>query len=244
MPFNAVHTPIEAPEKYQRRFADEPNDKQRAYNAMTSALDDAVGAILHALTDQKLDERTLVIFLNDNGGPVYTRVQSNGPLRLGKLFLFEGGIRVPMLIRWNGHLPAGRVFDPMVSSLDLFPTICAAAGIGNVGQLALDGVDLVPFINGTRSGKPHDALFWSNGPNQAIRRGDWKLVRSKSHTWLFDVHADPGEKNNLNRSKPEVVEQLSRELDDWRSQMPAPAWPSKPQRRKIEIDGGIYELNI
>ncbi len=244
VPFNAVHTPLEATEKYQQRFADESNPRQRAYNAMTSALDDAVGSILRAVSENNLDDNTLVIFLNDNGGPIYTGVQSNGALRLGKLFLFEGGVRVPMLMRWNGVLPPGTVYDQMVSSLDLFPSICSAAGISLPEHSSLDGVDLAPYIEGKQTGTPHQKLFWSNGPNRAMRMGNWKLVQSHDHVWLFDLQTDLGEKNNLSQSHPEVVEKMRQELDHWRSQMAAPAWPSKPQRRRVEIDGGIYELNI
>ena len=129
VPFNAVHTPIQATKKYQDRFPNVKNAKRRDYYAMTSALDDAVGAIVAALKKHQLTDRTLVIFLNDNGGPIYTGVQSNGPLRLGKLFLFEGGIRVPMLVKWPAMIEAGQVFDGVTSSLDVFPTICQAAGI-------------------------------------------------------------------------------------------------------------------
>jgi len=163
---------------------------------------------------------------------------------LGKLFLFEGGVRVPMLMRWNGVLQPGTVYDQAVSSLDLFPSICSAAGINLPEHLSLDGVDLAPYIEGKQTGTPHQKLFWSNGPNRAMRMGNWKLVQSHEHVWLFDLQTDLGEKNNLSQSHPEVAEKMRQALDQWRSQMAAPAWPSKPQRRKVEIDGGIYELNI
>lgn len=244
VPFNAVHTPIEATEKYQQRFAGESNPKQRAYNAMTSALDDAVGSILSAVSENNLDDNTLVVFLNDNGGPIYTGVQSNGALRLGKLFLFEGGVRVPMLMRWNGVFQPGAVYDQTVSSLDLFPSICSAAGIRLPEQLSLDGVDLSPYVKGKKTGEPHHKLFWSNGPNRAMRMGNWKLVQSHDHVWLFDLGTDLGEKKNLSQSHPEVVKKMQRELDLWQAQMLAPAWPSKPKRRKVRTAGGVYELNI
>ena len=244
VPFNAVHTPIEATKKYQDRFPDESDVKRRDYYAMTSALDDAVGTIVNALHRHGLTKNTLVIFLNDNGGPIYTGVQSNGPLRLGKLFLFEGGVRVPMIVRWPGVVPADSVFDGTTSSLDVFPTACAAAGIDLPDAVKLDGVDLLPYLSGKVDGTPHATLFWSNGPNVAVRKGHWKLVKSYDSVWLFDLSQDLGEKNNLAKTNPEIVDQLEQELQQWKSQMAKPAWPSKPQRRKVLIDGMTYEQNI
>lgn len=244
VPFNAVHTPIEATKKYQDRFPGVAGATRRDYYAMTSALDDAVGAIVACIDKHQLSDNTLVIFLNDNGGPIYTRVQSNGPLRLGKLFLFEGGVRVPMIIRWPGQVAAGRVYDEMTSSLDVFPTVCAAAGIELPAGIELDGVDLLPFLRGKDSGVPHEALYWSNGPNIAVRKGNWKLVKSYESAWLFDLSQDLGETSNLAKSRPEIVEQLERAHQAWRAEMKQPAWPSKPNRRKVPLDGMVYELNI
>ena len=244
VPFNAVHTPIEATKKYQDRFPNESNQTKRDYYAMTSALDDAVGSIVAAIDKHGLTDNTLVVFVNDNGGPIYTGVQSNGPLKLGKLFLFEGGIRVPMIIKLPGTFEPNYVYDQPASTLDLFPTICGTAGIKIPSKINLDGIDLSPFIKGQVTGSPHDALFWSNGPNIAVRHGDWKLVKSYNNTWLFNLASDIGESNNLTKSKPEIVEQLETLYHEWRSRMNEPAWPSKPNRRKIEVDGMLYELNI
>ena len=244
VPFNAVHTPIEATSKYQERFPDEPNATRRDYYAMTSALDDAVGAIVDAINKHGLTDDTMVIFLNDNGGPIYTRVQSNGPLKLGKLFLFEGGVRVPMIVKWPGVVPADSVFRGTTSSLDVFPTACAAAGIDVPNGLKLDGTDLIPFLSGKSEGSPHESLYWSNGPNVAVRSGDWKLVKSYDNVWLFDLARDLGENHNLAKSRPEMVEKLEQELVQWQSQMSKPAWPSKPDRRKTSVDGMMYETNI
>ena len=244
VPFNAVHTPIQATKRYQDRFPDESDVTRRDYYAMTSALDDAVGAIVGAIAEHELTDDTLVIFLNDNGGPMYTGVQSNGPLRLGKLFLFEGGVRVPMIVQWPKAVPSKTVFEGTTSSLDVFPTVCAAAGIELPTVVQLDGVNLLPFLSGKVDGSPHDVLFWSNGPNVAIRKGHWKLVKSYDNVWLFDLSHDLGEENNLAETRPEIVEQLEADLLQWKSQMAKPAWPSKPQRRKVPIDGMTYELNI
>ena len=244
VPFNAVHTPIEATEKYQDRFADETNKTKRDYYAMTSALDDAVGSIVAAIDKHGLTNNTLVIFVNDNGGPIYPGVQSNGPLKLGKLFLFEGGIRVPMVLKLPSTFEPNSVYDQPTSTLDLFPTICSVAGIKLATEIRLDGEDLTPFIKGKVSSPPHETLFWSNGPNIAVRHGDWKLVKSYDNTWLFNLASDIGESKNLANSEPGIVEQLETLYHKWRSQMSEPAWPSKPNRRRVEVDGLVYEKNI
>ncbi len=244
VPFNAVHTPIEASPKYQKRFSDEKRPKQRDYNAMTSALDDAVGTIMEAVRENGQVKNTLVIFLNDNGGPIYTGVQSNGPLRLGKLFLFEGGIRVPMIISWPGVIKPERVCRGVTSSMDIFPTACTAAGLKLPEALQLDGVNLLPYLTDKTEGAPHQFLFWSNGPNKAVRHGKWKLVKAGDHNWLFDLSKDIGEKSNLAKEHPDTVEKLEKALKKWQSEMSPPAWPSKPNRRKTMIDGVPYELNI
>ena len=244
VPFNAVHTPIEASKKYLDRFLDVKNPQQKTYNAMVSALDDAVGAIITALKETQTEKNTLVIFINDNGGPIYTRVQSNAPLRLGKLFLFEGGIRVPMIMSWPGVLEAGSIYRQPVSSLDIYPTLCAAAGVVLPPELKLDGVNLLPHLNGEIKAAPHEALFWSNGPNKAVRLGQWKMVQTHDHVWLFDLENDIGETKNLALAKPEILKMLQAKLKQWQGQMKPPAWPSKPNRRKVKVDGALYELNI
>lgn len=130
------------------------------YYAMTSAMDDAVGEILAALRKQQLEENTLVVFLSDNGGPIYPGVQSNVPLNLGKLFLFEGGIRVPFVIRWPERLKGGSVFNEPISALDLLPTFTEAAGATLPKELVLDGVNLLPYLKDGKAGVPHALLCW------------------------------------------------------------------------------------
>ena len=151
---------------------------------------------------------------------------------------------MPMIIKLPGTFEPNSVYDQPTSTLDLFPTICGAAGINIPPNINLDGIDLSPFIKGQVSGSPHDTLFWSNGPNIAVRHSDWKLIKSYDNTWLFNLANDIGESNNLVKTKPEIVEQLETLYNEWRSHMNEPAWPSKPNRRKIEIDGMLYELNI
>ncbi len=244
VPFNTVHTPLQATENYQERFASVKDRKRRTYYAMTSALDDAVGRIQAALEKNGLVDDTLVIFFNDNGGPTYTGVQSNGPLRLGKLFLFEGGIRVPLIVRWPGVVAPGSVQREVTSALDLFPTICAAAGAALPDNFALDGIDLSGTLKGQTSGRLHDALFWRNGPNKAVRKDKWKLVQAGDHVWLFDLATDIGETKNVVKSHPEVVRELQGALSEWESELPKPAWPPRPDSQQVEVDGVPYQLAI
>ena len=149
-----------------------------------------------------------------------------------------------MIVSWPGALKPGTVFRKPVSSLDVFPTICAAAGIDLPSDLRLDGVDLLPFLNGSDAGTPHDKLFWSNGPNRAVRSDNWKLIIAGDHRFLFDLNTDVGETKNLAEKETDVVHRLERALNEWQSQMHPPAWPSKPNRRKVDVDGVPYELNI
>jgi arylsulfatase A-like enzyme len=244
VPFNAVHTPIQSPDEYVDRFRSVRGRTRRVYCAMTSALDDAVGTIVDSLDRHGLNENTLVVFLNDNGGPNYNSYRSNAPLRLGKLTLFEGGVRVPMIIKWPGRIAPRSVYERMVSSLDVFPTLCAAAGIELPEQIELDGVDLAPFLQGKNPEAPHRKLFWSNGPNIAVRKGKWKLIKSHDQTWLYDLEKDVAEKLNLADEYPGVVEELEKDHEEWRRRMKRPAWPGKPGRRKIMIDGKPYTQRI
>jgi arylsulfatase A-like enzyme len=149
--FNAVHTPVQATEKYLQRFAQIEDPKRRVYAAMLSAVDDGVGAVLGKLAETDQLDRTLVVFHNDNGGPT-TRNAVNGsrntPLRGSKCETFEGGIRVPLLMQLPGALEAGSVFRQPVISMDITATAVALAGADATG---LEGVDLVPFVNGQES---------------------------------------------------------------------------------------------
>ena len=166
--------------------------------------------------------------------------------RLGKLFLFEGGVRVPFMMKWPGRIRPGTVNSRPVSALDLFPTICAAAEARLPAGLSLDGVDLLPWLDDARPGMPHEFLFWRNGPNHAVRKGNWKLIQAKTHVWLFDLKTDPGERENLADKRPEVVRELQQAFEAWQQEMQEPAWPSKfeiEQGREL-IDGIEYEIHV
>ncbi len=238
--FNAVHTPIEAPDEYLSRFAHIADAKRRTYYAMVSALDAAVGAILGTIDRLGLSEQTLVVFTSDNGGVI--GLGDNAPLRLGKTYLFEGGIRVPMLMRWPGVASPGRVHADTVSTLDLLPTFAAAADVPRPDEGELDGIDLGPSLRGEQPGPIHEYLFWRNGPNRAARRGDWKLVKAGEHVWLFDLATDVGEQTNLAATHPAVVGELLAALDEWEAQLVPPRWPGYSWTTMV--DGVPYDMQL
>ena len=237
-PFNAPHEPFQVTQKYFDRFPNVKDERRRVYMAMVSALDDAVGAILRKLRDTGLEKNTLVVFLSDNGCATYTNACTNDPLRLGKLTHLEGGFRVPFAMQWPAKLKSGIVSDQVISSLDLFPTAVAMAGGELPKDRSYDGVDLLPFLTGQKKAAPHEVLCWRNGPNAAVRKGDWKLFKGGDHYWLFDLSKDIGEQKNLAAARPEIVEQLKNELAKWEAQMKEPLWPCrKPAGGNWEIDG-------
>jgi arylsulfatase A-like enzyme len=240
--FNAAHTPLQAPEKYLARFPHIADARRRTYAAMVSAMDDAIGRTLTALRDQKLEDETLVIFLNDNGGPTMPTTTINGsgnaPLRGSKRQTWEGGIRVPFVMSWKGRIAAGQVDHRPIIQLDVLPTALAAAGIPtNASQF--DGVNLLPFLTGTAAGAPHDVLYWRFGGMMAIRKGDWKLVKTRdgplvdvdpsvlgdlSQAGLYNLAEDIGETRNRAAERPDKVQELSATWHRWNRQLATPLW--------------------
>lgn len=234
LPFNAVHGPLQAIQKYLDRFAIVADERRRTFAAMLSAIDDAVGTVMNTLRRNKLEENTLVFFLSDNGGPTLITSSRNDPLRGYKGQVLEGGIRIPYMVQWKGHLPAGRVYDQPVISLDIVPTAVMAAG----GQAppGVDGVNLMPYLTGKAGGRPHDRLYWRFGPQAAIRSGDWKLLRQTEGQWeLYNLARDIGEKNNLAAAERARVKEMAADWEHWNSQLMAPRWV--PVRRRGKLGG-------
>ncbi len=224
--FNAVHSPLEAIDKYRARFSSITDKKHATFAAMLSAMDDAVGQVLAKLRRSGLEENTLVFFVSDNGGPTPQTTSSNLPLRGYKGDVWEGGIRVPFLVQWKGHIPAGKVYDQPVIALDIHPTCLAASGgmFEIPEKKALDGVDLLPYLTGKESGSPHRELFWRYGRKSAVRQGNYKLVQINDETHLFDLSADIGEQKDLASDKPELVKELKAVYAGWNRQLIPPAW--------------------
>lgn len=230
--FNAVHTPMQANEERLAKFAGIKNKKRRTYAAMMSAMDDAIGAILGKLHEKKLDENTIVFFFSDNGGPTIETTTVNGsinePLRGSKRTTLEGGVRVPFLVKWPGHLPANKVYDQPVIQLDIAPTVLTAAGVDVAGDASLEGVDILPYLAGQNDAAPHDALYWRFGDQMAVRKGDWKLVQydptvdgikvprgAATEPRLYNLANDIGETRNLINEHPEKAKELQAAWDKW-----------------------------
>jgi arylsulfatase A-like enzyme len=242
LPFSAPHVPHEVADAYLAHFPDLAGD-QRIYAAMVSALDDGVGRVLAALVDSDLADRTLVVFLSDNGAVAGDGQGSNGPLRLGKFSLFEGGLRVPLIVRDPRASGRGRVEPAPVSSLDLFPTLLAAAGGDVAAAGVLDGRDLTELLAGAGSPKDPPPLRWRSGPSSALRSGRFKLIRSAGNTWLFDVEDDPGEDHDLAAERAELVATLQQELDAWTAQLVPPLWPGKAYEQEPVVHGKTLEID-
>lgn len=202
--------------KYANQF---PGDTARADAVATIvALDEAVGRILDKLKQTGLEKNTILFLFADNGGHPENRSE-NLPLRDYKWTVYEGGIRVPFLAAYPGVFPAGLTFTQPVSSLDIFPTVAALAGVHP--PAGLDGVNLTPFLKGEKTTAPHDALFFSLGGKGAVRQNKWKLVLEPDGTpHLFDVVKDMEEKNDFALSLPERVKDLTAKWQDWNAQMP------------------------
>lgn len=216
--FLTPHTPLLPPPGSED--ASIPDEKRRKCAAMVTLLDRSVGEILKTLRDTGQEERTMVVFLSDNGA-VHDNGSRNTPLKGFKATLWEGGIREPFVMQWKG-LPAGKVVDAPVSSLDILPTALAAAGISVLPDSPLDGVNLLPFLTGKSKEIPHDALFWRYGDQMAVRQGDWKLVRAldagKTPTLrqgLYNLRDDISEKNDLSAAEPGKVAELQAKWDAW-----------------------------
>ena len=223
--FNAVHRPLEATEKDLERSKDIEDDKRRTMAAMLLSMDDAVGRVLDTLRRLELEENTLVLFYSDNGGPTASNASRNDPLRGFKGDVFEGGIRVPFLVQWKGKLPAGVIYDFPVMGFDVHATALAAAGVVASPEPPLVGKDLVPYLTGRKSERPHENLFWRSGPLHAARVGDWKLVATPGESdALYDLNADIGETQDLAAEHPETLAKLQAIYAEWDGRMHAPLW--------------------
>lgn len=259
LPFNACHVPSQAPQKYLDRFPNIADAERKLYAGMLSALDDAVGRVLVALREQKLEENTLVFFTADNGGPM-TKMGQNGsnnaPHRGQKGDVWDGGIHVPLFAQWKGRLPAGKVDDRPVISLDILPTAVAAAGGTISTDWQLDGVNLLPYLEGTNATAPHDHLCWRFGPQWAIRQGDWKLAQGFDEEanpmpgqpdkykvvalpQLFNLASDPGETKDLAAAQPEKVAALKALYDKWNANNKEPAWVPNPNPNQGKKGAGV-----
>ena len=227
LPFWAPHTPLQAPKEFYDRLDHIADHKTRVYYAMIECMDNAIGMVLDKLEELGLDENTLVIFTSDNGAAAYTRIpNTNQPFRGAKLNMYQGGVVVPYLMRWPARIPAGTVYHPRVSLMDIYPTIAAATGARLPDGETLDGVNLIPYIHGEKTAPPHDALVWRSGEYKAIWYGDYRLQIDgyQDKTVLYNIARDNGERNNLASAEPIVAEKLTAVLNEFTATFAEPRW--------------------
>ncbi len=241
----AVHTPLQSKKDLQEKYKAKPptNQKNATYAGMVQSVDESTGKILAALDDCRLADNTVVIFTSDNGGLL--GATNNAPLRSGKGYPYEGGIRVPLIVNWPGVTKAGTASDTPITSVDYFPTICRAAGVSLAAGRAIDGVDLRPVLGGT--GKLNrDAIYWhfphyrhrDVPPYSIIRAGDWKLIKRYDGRQfeLFNLADDLSETTDLADKMPEKVKELDAKLTAFLTEagakLPKPNPNYKPAPKK------------
>ena len=243
LPFNAPHTPHEPSAERLEKFAHIQNPQRRRYLAQVSLLDDAIGTVIAALAGTGQRERTLVFFFSDNGGHTASG-SDNGPLRGIKGTLYEGGVHVPFLVSWPAKLPAGKDYAHPVSSVDVFATALAAAGVAMPTDKKYDSVNIVPHLAGEVKTPPHEHLLWRMHGKQsfAIREGNWKLVRTGiAAPELYDLAADIAESKDLASAQPEVTARLTAALEAWNKELIAPVFPGSSVKNEDWGPGGANQ---
>lgn len=261
--YYSVHTPMQAPEerieKYRKKKGVGGHDNP-VYAAMIESLDKGVGEVMETLERLDLARNTILIFYSDNGGfggyssigvqDQDTDITDNAPLRNGKNSIYEGGIRVPLIVRWPGTVSPGTVCDEPVMHIDLYPTIIDAVNISRPGGYVLDGESIVPLLRDPGTSLDREALYWhfpgyteagfEGGPQTVIRVGDWKLLRRYEHgkkVELYNLAEDIGETKNLADSEPDTRDHLLRMMDEWliRMEAPMPYYLEEMRGREDEI---------
>jgi len=255
--FHTVHRPLMEKAELVERYASKPDADDERNNpimgAMIETMDDGIGRILERLDDYGLSDRTLVIFYSDNGG--FAELQDQAPFRGGKAMIWEGGIRVPLAIRWPGVADAGTVNDALVTSDDFFPTLADVLGADELPP-DIDGLNLVPALEGTGE-VGRDTLYFhyphyhhlGYKPAGAIRKGDYKLIEwfegsiagEGKAVSLFNLASDPGETTDLSDKYPERTEALLRELRDWRKEVGAAEMTLNPDYDAERADWRFHD---
>jgi arylsulfatase A-like enzyme len=211
------------PPSYKDKLTEIKDPARRVWAAQLRNMDDAVGAVLSKVRDAGIEDDTLIFFLGDNGGYPLGGVSPNRPLRGKKADTFEGGVRIPFLVQWKGKLPAGKVYDKTLISLDILPTAVAVAG----GKTAknVEGLDILPYLKGSKRGSPHEKLFWRWIEKHGARVGDWKLVQNgDGKEMLFNLADDIGEKNDLAAKHPDKLKELRDAYKAWDAKNVPPKW--------------------
>jgi len=251
-----VHTPIQPKKEYVPKYeaAVRPGMKHRnpQYAAMVQSMDELVGRVLAVLDELKLADRTVIFLTSDNGGltimgPQRPNPTNNSPLREGKGSAYEGGVRVPLVVRWPGVVRPGTVCDEPVISVDYFPTILEMAGLPKPPEAGpMDGVSLVPVLKDPQAHLPREAIYWhyphyhpgGATPYGAARARDWKLIEfyEDMHVELYNLKEDIGETTDLASKMPEKAAQLRQMLHQWRQSVDAQMPQPNPKAAKPSSD--------
>ena len=226
--YNAPHGPLQATEKYLKRFPNIKDKRRKTYAAMVSSIDDGVGDIVSALKENNIYENTIIYFLSDNGG-ARSNASNNAPLNSHKGTLYEGGIRIPFVMQWPDEIKGGTVFGKPIISLDIFATSKAIINADLKLKNEIHGKNLLPFIKGEDSGYPHEYLYWRNNGHQpyiengvraryithAVRSKNYKMFIRRGDSMLFDLNSDIGEKNNIIEKNRPLFNELLKKSVEW-----------------------------
>ncbi len=248
--YNAPHTPLHARKSDYDALPMISNHTERVYGAMIVSLDRGIGRVMAALEAAGIDDNTLIIFSSDNGGAHYVGLPDlNAPYRGWKMTFFEGGTHVPFFMRWPDRIEAGSEYQRPVTHIDIFSTAAAAADVAVPVDREIDGVDLLPFVNGKVSDEPHEAIFWRTGTYRTVRSGDWKLQLSDPDEtpFLFNLAVDPTEQHNLAASEPEQLNRLKRLIETGMSDWSVPLRPplvTGPQYPDKHLDEPLEETDV
>jgi arylsulfatase A-like enzyme len=239
--FNAVHVPFQAPKEYYDNVKGVTDENKRVYYAMIHTVDDAIGKLMKSVKDMGLEEDTLIYFISDNGGASYTGATDNGPFKGGKLTMFEGGVNVPFIMKWKGHIPEGLVYENPVSSMDIFMTSAKVAECPLPEDRIYDGIDLLPYLKNEKKEIPHAVFYWKADHIEAMRKGNWKFLLSTRDKWieLYNISKDKYEHYDLNDVHPDTLKLLRNEFDSWKKNLKEPLWP-RLMDHKFTIDGKDY----
>jgi arylsulfatase A-like enzyme len=238
--YNAPHTPLQAPKKYVEMYSSEPDPIKRVHYAMIKCLDDEIGRLMDHLDARGLADNTLVMLISDNGGAEYNLTTDNGRYQGGKITNFEGGVKVPMIMRWPTKIKANQVFDYPVHATDLFYTSASVLGAPLPGDRIYDGADLITHVN--EHTIPHDYIYHEMGTNRGIRNMEWKLTWNEVNgdSVLFNLEADPFEQYDLYGNNKEVVEELTSAFSAWSANNVEPLWPGMIYYYYTSDDGKQY----
>ncbi|WPP51793.1 sulfatase [Catalinimonas niigatensis] len=248
------HTPLQAPEDLAEKYRQKEGKgghNNPAYAAMIESLDQNVGKLMHRLDELGVAENTIFIFYSDNGGVgsydylnhAKDNITDNAPLKGGKANFYEGGIRVPLIIRWPNVIKAGTQTEEPVIGIDFYPTFLEAAKIEKPANYLLDGLSLLPLFQNPNVSQDRQSLYWHfpgypnhqwrTGPVSVIRQGQWKLLKfyETDQLELYNLQQDLGEQHNLAHEKPEIRKQLQNQLESWLKENKAPM----PKRREEDM---------